>query len=520
VHAPTTSADLLIRALDRNRAHPAVYVGERALTCAEMSDQISRYVQAFAVWGLREGSRVAVLSANRPEVLFLMGANMIVGTQSIALHPLASLDDHAYILADAEVETLFYDPDGYEERAASLYERVANLTRIVALGHSSSFLDLPSAAAKFGVTRLRATRVDPTAIRQIGYTGGTTGRPKGVVITDANLTAMTAIQMAEWQWPDKMRFLCATPLSHAGQAFFIPTLLRGGTLIVQPRFDPDLLIDAIDRYRVTSTMLVPTMIYGLLDYLAEAHNRDLSSLQTIYYGASAISPTRLAEGLERLGPIFFQFYGQVECPMTISVLRREQHLAADPQRLASCGKPVAWLDVALLDDEGQPTPAGQPGEICVRGPLVMREYLNQPEQTAQAFRYGWLHTGDIARADDEGYLSIVDRKKDMVVTGGFNVFPREVEDALAAHTDVAAAAVFGVPHDKWGEAVKAVVVRKKGRDVNAAELIAWVKDRKGTVAAPKAIEFVDAIPLSALGKPDKKQLRARYAPPNQPDTEG
>jgi fatty-acyl-CoA synthase len=510
IYRPAYSGDLLIRGLARSAGRPAVQVGDEILTGAQMYDQISRYVQAYHAWGLERGSPVATLSANRPEVLFNMGAGMVVGTRGTALHPLGSLDDHAYILEDAGIETLFYDPSAYEERAMALRDKVAGLKRVVALAPTPYAVDLPTEAARFGPRRMVANPVeDPDAAYSIAYTGGTTGRPKGVIGTPRSNAAMTAIQMAEWQWPAEMRFLCATPLSHAGAAFFIPTLLRGGCLYVLPHFDPERVLDTIARHRITATMLVPTMIYVLLDH-PKLESVDLSSLATLYYGASAMSPARLREGLERLGPIFFQFYGQAECPMTISVLRREEHHAGDADRLASCGRAVPWLDVALLDDDGAEVPAGHPGEICVRGPLVMAGYLNQPEATAEAFRFGWLHTGDVARADEEGYLTIVDRKKDMIVTGGFNVFPREIEDVLSGHPAVSAAAVIGVPDDKWGEAVKAVVVRRPGAAVEEAELIALVKERKGSVAAPKSVDFVDAIPVSALGKPDKKALRARY----------
>ncbi|MGH9061673.1 MAG: AMP-binding protein, partial [Acidimicrobiales bacterium] len=268
-------------------------------------------------------------------------------------------------------------------------------------------------------------------------------------------------------------------------------------------------LDTIEQHRITATMLVPTMLYMLLDHPA-MEQVDVSSLQALYYGAAAMSPTRLAEAVQRLGPIFFQYYGQAECPMTVSVLRQEEHLVDRADRLATCGRPVPWLDVALLDDSGDPVEAGTPGEICVRGPLVMKEYLGKPEQTEEALQHGWLHTGDVARADDEGFLTIVDRKKDMIVTGGFNVFPREIEDVLSSHPAVSSAAVIGIPDDKWGEAVKAVVVRRPGVEVAEAELIALVKDRKGSVSSPKSVDFVDQIPVSALGKPDKKALRASY----------
>jgi fatty-acyl-CoA synthase len=510
MYRPAYGGDLLIRGLARNPGKPAVYLGDKVLTSAQMSDQISRYVQAYEAWGIREGSRTATLAANRPEVLFHMGAGMVCGLRGTSLHPMGSLEDHAYILEDAGIETLFYDPSAYEERAMALKGKVPGLERVIALAPTDAALDVPTAAARFGARRLRAAApLDPETPYSVAYTGGTTGQPKGVVGTCRSMSTMTTIQMAEWQWPEELRFLCCTPLSHAGAAFFVPTLLRGGSLYVLPYFDPEQVVDTIERHRITATMLVPTMIYVLLDH-PRMQSADLSSLEVLYYGAAAMSPSRLAEGIGRLGPVFFQFYGQAECPMTITVLRKEEHDPADLDRLATCGRPVPWLDVALLDDEGQGVGRGEPGEICVRGPLVMREYLNKPEQTAEAFKFGWLHTGDVARADEEGFLTIVDRKKDMIVTGGFNVFPREIEDVLSSHPSVSAAAVIGVPDDKWGEAVKAVVVRRPGARIEEPELVALVKDRKGSVSAPKTVDFVDAIPLSALGKPDKKALRARY----------
>jgi fatty-acyl-CoA synthase len=197
--------------------------------------------------------------------------------------------------------------------------------------------------------------------------------------------------------------------------------------------------------------------------------------------------------------------------MTVSVLKRAEHDIADANRLASCGRPVPWVRVALLDPDNQAVPDGEPGEICVQGPLLMSGYLNKPEQTAEAFAGGWLHTGDVAVRDPGGFLRIVDRKKDMIVSGGFNVFPREVEDVLSAHPAVAAAAVIGVPDPKWGEAVKAIVVLREGSSVSEAALVELVRDKKGPVQAPKSVIFVDKIPISGLGKPDKKTLRAQYS---------
>ena len=509
LHRGTFLPDLLIAALNRHPDRPAVYLGDDVLTGAQVRDEISRYSQAFASRGIAKGSTVALLSTNKPEVLFTMGANMVTGCRTTALHPLGSIDDHAYVLGDAGTETLIFDPAAFGERAAQLLERVPSLTRLLALGPTDVGENLLDLAAGFKPEPLVAPDVAADDVAGLAYTGGTTGKPKGVMGTYRSGAAMTQIQLAEWEWPDEVRFLIATPLSHAGAAFFIPTLLRGGSIIVLPGFDPGKVLETIEKYRITATMLVPTMLYVLMDHPSFA-STDLSSLQTVYYGAAAMSPTRLKEAIEKLGPIFFQFYGQAECPMTITVLRKDEHDISDPARLATCGRPVPWLHVALLDDDGNRVARGEPGEICARGPLVMQGYWNKPDETKAALDGGWLHTGDIAREDEDGFFTIVDRKKDMIVSGGFNVFPREVEDVLSTHPAVANVAVIGVPDDKWGEAVKAVVVLRPDQSVEPAQLIELVKERKGAHHAPKTIDFAESIPLSPLGKPDKKALRALY----------
>jgi len=323
---------------------------------------------------------------------------------------------------------------------------------------------------------------------------------------------MTQIQMAEWEFPAQVRMLMATPLSHAAAAFFIPVLQKGGAFYVMQGFSPDEFFDMVEQHRITCTMLVPVMLYYLMDS-PRATTADMSSMETIFYGASAMSPARLRQGIEKWGQVFYQFFGQSEAPMVIANLRRADHDLAKPQRLSSCGRPTPWVHIALLDPEGRPVARGEPGEICVRGPLVMKGYKDMPEQTAEAFAGDWLHTGDVGRMDEEGFLYIVDRTKDMIVTGGFNVFPREVEDVLATHEAVGQVAVIGVPDEQWGEAVKAVVVLRPGI-APAPDLVqqlqALVKQAKGSVQTPKSVDFVDAIPTTPVGKPDKKALRARY----------
>jgi fatty-acyl-CoA synthase len=499
--------DLLVAALERNGQRACLVMDDRTLTAHEMRDEISRYVQAYRALGVPAGSGSAILAKNRPEVLVAMGTYMVFPTRNTPLHPLGSLDDHAYVLEDAGIETLVFDP-AFAERARHLQERSPSL-RLLSLGPCDVGVDVVALARTFEPEPLLPPTVDAEDSPTIAYTGGTTGRPKGVLPTYRSSGAMAHMMTTEWPWPEEVRHLVCTPLSHAGGSFFVPILLRGGSLVVIPQFEAGAVLDAIERHRITTVMLVPSMIYALLDH-PSLDGRDLSSLQTVFYGASPISPTRLQEAIRRLGPIFFQFYGQTECPQTLCTLRQEDHDPDDLERLSTCGRPVPWVRVALLDDDGKPVPKGEPGELCVRGPLVMKGYWNRPEETAQALAGGWLHTGDVARQDEHGFLTIVDRKKDMIVSGGFNVFPREVEDVIGTHPAVATVGVVGVPDERWGEAVKAVVVLRSGATVEPEELIALVKDKKGSHYAPKSIDVVDALPMTSVGKPDKKALRARY----------
>jgi len=511
---------LLAAALRRHADRPVMHLRDVELTGGEVAAQITRYVQAMEVLGAGTGVAGALLSPNRPEVLFVLGAGQSQGFQRTSLHPLGSLDDHAYVINDAGITALIVDPY-FADRAADLVERCPQLRTILTLGPVPEKLaefgvDLIAEAAKFDAVPLQVKTLPSDHVVSITYTGGTTGKPKGVVGTAGAMNTMSQIQLAEWEWPEAPRFLMCTPLSHAGAAFFVPVVSNGGTLFVLGRFDPAEVLAAIEEHRIDSLMVVPTMLYALMDH-PDSHTRDLSSLKTVYYGASAINPVRLAEAIERFGPIFAQYYGQSEAPMVISYLAKGDHVAADGKplisRLTSCGRPSAFLRTALLDENGKEVEPGEPGEICVAGPLLAGGYWKLPEVTAETFRDGWMHTGDVAREDADGFWHIVDRTKDMIVTGGFNVFPREVEDVVAEHPAVAQVAVIGTPDEKFGEAVTAVVVVRPGFELTEeviSEIQASVKERKGSVQVPKKVLAADAIPMTALGKPDKKALRAQF----------
>ncbi|MGY2085804.1 AMP-binding protein [Blastococcus sp. SYSU DS0539] len=510
VHRPVLMADMLVTALGRAGDRPALHIDGRVLTARELAGLVSRYEQALRSLGVGPGTVLATLAPNSPELVALMCAELLVGSTSTSLHPLGSLEDHAYVLADSGADALVFDPAAHGDRVVELAARHPGL-RLIALGPSERGADLVADAATMTPRPLHAPAADPAAVQRLSYTGGTTGRPKGVVHTFASRAAVTQLMTTEWEWPHQPRHLVCAPLSHAGGTAVLPVLLRAGSLWVLPRFDAEQVLAAIETHRITSVMLVPTMIYALLDH-PRLDRFDLSSLETVFYGASAMAPSRLREAMARIGPVFAQFYGQAEAPMTLTVLRRADHDPTVPGRLAACGRPVPWVHVELLDDDCRPVPDGLPGEICVRGPLTMREYLGKPAETAAAFAGGWLHTGDVAVRDADGILTIVDRKKDMVVTGGFNVFPREVEDVVAAHPAVGGVAVVGVPDARWGEVVVAVVVPRPGAAVAAEEIIALVRERKGPVQAPKRVEFVSELPLTQVGKPDKQALRARFGP--------
>lgn len=497
---------MLVDALERQGDHPALHMGDVVLTARQFRDRLSVLDQAVRHLGINPLDSASVLSRNSPDLLVLMGVSMVLSLRNTPLAAMSSAEDHAYVVNDAEIDTIFFEPH-FETHIRGVQELVGRPLRLVSLGPSEIGVDLFATAEQFEPGQIEVPEVDPEAHGGLSYTGGTTGFPKGIMHNAIGGSAMLQIQMAEWDWPENARVLVTTPLSHAGASLFLPTLLRGGCLYVVPSFDPASFFETVQRHRITVTMMVPTMIYALLDF-PDFDSYDMSSLERIYYGAASISPVRLREAIQRIGPVFFQFYGQSECPMTMMVLRREDHDVDDLDRLATCGRPVPWVDLRLLDEDFQEVAVGEVGEICVRGPLVMAGYWKQPELTREVFAGGWLHTGDLARRDAEGFVTIVDRTKDMIISGGFNVYPREVEDALGMHPDVAAAAVVGKPDDRWGEAVTAFVVTRGNTVIDTEELFEIVRSLKGSVHVPKSVHFIDAIPTTALGKIDKKALRA------------
>ena len=507
VHASATASAQTLRALARYPSRIAFSWPGGSLTYQGATELIGRIQNVFARLRFPPGSRVALLTTNRADTWCAAVAAQLSRLAITWLHPLGSLEDQLFQIADSEAVLLVVDAAGFRDRGGELAAQSPGLKMVFTMGAAPYGKDL-LAAAEAGGTASPRCLASAEDLATLNYTGGTTGKSKGALRYHRQYVGIAAGILADFEIPRAPRYLTVAPISHVAGTKVLPTLMLGGTVHMQKGFDPEAVLQTIERERINFTLLVPTMIYLLLDHPA-LPKTDLSSLDLVLYGASPMSPSRLVEGIERIGPVFSQLYGQTEC-YPVSVLRKADHDPRQPELFLSCGFPVAACDVRILDESDQEVKTGEAGEICVRGPYVMAEYWKRPDITVETLKNGWLHTGDVARKDERGYMFILDRKKDMIVSGGFNIFPREVEDVLSQHADVAMVAVIGVPDEKWGEAVTAVVVPREGAKPDANELIQLVKARKGSAHAPKQIRFVRELPMTGVGKVDKKVLRAGF----------
>ena len=474
------------------------------ITYETIARRIAYLLQRFEELGLKRSDTVVQMCGNRADVFVVMAACYIGSFRSVALQPLGGIEDQLYILNNCEAKILIVD-EARSQRAKELKQRSTQVFDI--FSHDTG----PDATGIWddfdpAISSILTDLSEPDDIVRLIYTGGTTGKSKGVMGTTCSLATNALFRMAGHNWVD-LRLLCSTPLSHAAGSMIVPVLWHGGTIVLHDGFDPDRLIIDVEAGTANALYLVPTMIYRLLDH-PKSSRLAKAGLRMLMYGAAPISPPRLLQARQLLGPILIQHYGLTEAPSTVLSLSDVDHL--DDSLLASAGKPYPGVTVKILDNDGNEVPRGTVGEICIRGDLVMKGYFKEPELTALALRHGWLYSGDLAYQNERGYFFIVDRAKDMIISGGFNVYPKEVEDVIAAHPSVASVAVIGIPDADWGEAVKAVVVLKAGCDVSAQELTQRVKVAKGAVQAPKTVDFVQTLPLTSLGKLDKKALRAVY----------
>lgn len=479
---------LLEQAATRFGDRGAVYHGElRVHTWRELADRARRLATSLRAHG--PGARIAISSENRPEIIELMFATWAAGCVVVPINYKLHPRETAQIISDAGAAVVFASPT----IAAGLGVG-AEVEIIGGDGYSARFDDRP----------VEVVDPDPSRPAWLFFTSGTTGRSKGAMLTHRNLMAMTVAHLADLDDPDvDCSLIHAAPMSHGSGLYIAPYVLRGARQVVPASgsFDGDEFLDLCGHHPGATAFLAPTMVTR-----AVATGRDRpANLRTIIYGGGPMYLEQLKQALAAFGPVFAQLYGQGEAPMTITGLRRGDHGSADDAILASVGYPRSGVEVAVLRDDGTRAPVGEIGEIVCRGDVVMAGYWNDPEATAATLKDGWLFTGDQGSFDERGYLTLRDRSKDVVISGGSNIYPREVEEALLEYPGVREAAVVGTPDAEWGEMVVAFIVG----DAGAAELDAHLLERIARFKRPKRYEFVDALPKNSYGKVLKRELRSR-----------
>ncbi|HWJ71299.1 MAG TPA: AMP-binding protein [Sphingobium sp.] len=484
--------------------------GNQRYTYAQMQRLTHRLAGAMLADGLVHQEAVAIMSPNHGAILTAQLGLWRAGAVWIPVNTRNALDANIAYLNYVRAGWLFYHSSLATE-ARQVKAQVPSIRRLICLDAADGEVPALDAYMLPQDAPDAPDLGDPTGngeeLTAIIATGGTTGPAKGVRVMNRSWgTLMETI--GNLMPADNPVCLATAPLTHAAGPVAMAAIAMGATVAVLPGFDAEEVMRAIEQYRVTHIFLPPTALYTMLAH-PNVRDYDYSSLRYFLLAGSPVSPDKLKQAVEIFGPSLCQSYGQTECHMIATWLPPETVAAAvrgeHPERLASCGKPSYSVRIELMDDDGAILPTGEVGEIVARGGIVGGGYFEMPDATAEAAAHGWHHTGDVGRRDEHGYLYIVDRKKDMVVTGGFNVYSAEVEAAIMELDAVAEAAIIGVPHAHWGEQVHAVVVR--AGQVDEAAIIAHVKARLGSVKAPKTVEFVEAIPRTAAGKMDKKTLR-------------
>ncbi|MGP0089569.1 MAG: class I adenylate-forming enzyme family protein [Xanthobacteraceae bacterium] len=504
---------LLSNASRRWSGKIAIRYGDRKRTYAELTAEATAFGVALRRDGLGEGDRVVIFLRNGLEfaaVLFgLIGAGLIAVPVNAKLHP----REVAYIIENCGAEVLVTDAD----MAAAIGEVAGSALRLIVVGDAGSEHSFERVVNNGRLHRNLASEVSSEQPAWLFYTSGTTGRPKGAVLSHRNIIAMAVNCLADiFPFQPEDRALHVAPLSHGSGIYLLPSLARGTENIIfdGARFDPDLVLAFIAREQITVLPFVaPTMIVRLLD---GAQGHDLSSLRCIVYGGAPIHLEHLRAAVRHFGPILVQLYGQGEAPMTISYLSAAAHLSDDDDLLRSAGFVRTGVEVSILDAEGRALPHGEAGEIAVRGDVVMTGYWHDEKANAEAFHEGWLRTGDIGRFGADGRLFLLERKHDTIISGGSNIYPREVEEVLTKHPAVKEAIVFGVPDTEWGESVAAAIVPRPEARLSERELVDFCNDYLARFKRPKVVHIVAELPKNAYGKVLRRELRAAFARKDTP----
>jgi acyl-CoA synthetase (AMP-forming)/AMP-acid ligase II len=491
-----------------------IICGETRLTYAEARAAANRFANALIAAGVQPGDRIALLAKNCAEyIAFFYGASK-AGAVPVPLNYRLAPPEWRYIIDDAQATLLFARADLVSaiEPVRGQLETVRDCIAIEAAPPAGWHAWSDWAASHPGTEPAREIRDDGDLYQM--YTSGTTGHPKGAVLTHRAVMSNVTQLDACLRGIARERVLIVAPLYHAAAGITaIHAVTTGCTLVIHEEFNPAAVVDALATQRIARTTLVPAMIQACLVMVPDVAKHPYDSLRLVAYGASPISEATLRRAIEVFQCDFAQAYGMTETSAVLTILDPDDHrraLESQPGLLLSAGRAVMGTRLRIVDEQGDDAPEGAVGEIVARGPQLMRGYWNLPDATATALRGGWMHTGDAARIDGEGYVYIQDRVKDMIVSGGENIYPREVEEVLFQHPAVADAAVFGVPDATFGEAVKAVVVLRAGMTATDTEIMEFCKGRLGGYKRPRSVDFSAALPRNPSGKVLKRELREPY----------
>jgi len=475
---------------------------DRTITYTELDKEVTKLAAVLQSNGVMMGSRVGLYMENRIEFVVAEFALAKLGAIRVPMNTYLNEDEVFYRIVDSNSNLFLYQSSLVTKEFIKSVKHQCHMLDVDTINYDMKEVNTGSLVLP------TVNSSDPVTIM---YTGGTTGRSKGVLHTHKTIVAIVYSETYELDIERGAVLLHTTPLPHSAGYFVMPGMLRGAKQIIEKRFNSKRFCDLVEQHKVTFAFLVPTMIYMLLEEETRKY-RDLSSLRTMVYGAAPMAPSRVKEAIEVFGPILIQIYSQAEVINQTTVLTKDDHISAlkgSPDLLASCGRSIIMSHVRIVDGRGADVAIGEVGELITSGPHQMIAYWNKADETEKTIKEGWIYTGDMAYQDSDGYYYLVDRKNDMIISGGFNVYTTSVEKVLFEHDRIQQATVIGIPDEKWGETIKAFVV-SQDKNMTELEVIRYCKTKLAKYEVPKSVEFCTELPLTPYGKIDKKSLRNRY----------